>query len=214
MNNCTVCKSESLKVFLKIHDLVYWKCNFCEAKFLDHKNYISFNEEKKHYLKHNNSLNDQGYRSFLLSLVKPLKEKISLNDFGLDYGCGYAPALADILKKDGYNIDVYDPFFFPNENIFLKTFKFITCSEVVEHLFKPYEEFVKINNLMDYNAWLGVMTSFMTEDYLFKNWHYRRDPTHVVFYKKKTFEVIAKQHNWNVLFPSKNIVLFNKIDTY
>ena len=48
--------------------------------------------------------------------------------------------------------------------------------------------------------------------YLFKNWHYRRDPTHVVFYKKKTFEVIANQRNWNVLFPSKNIALFNKID--
>ena len=43
----------------------------------------------------------------------------SNNDFGLDYGCGYAPALADIFKKDGFNIDVYDPFFFPNKNIFL-----------------------------------------------------------------------------------------------
>ena len=46
------------------------------------------------------------------------------DDFGLDYGCGYAPALADIFKKDGFNIDVYDPFFFPNQNIFLKKFKF------------------------------------------------------------------------------------------
>ena len=65
---------------------------------------------------------------------------------------------------------------------------------------------------MDYNAWFGLMTSFITEDYLFKNWHYRRDPTHVVFYKKKTFEVVANQRNWNVFFPSKNIALFNKID--
>ena len=37
---------------------------------------ILANEEKKHYLKHNNSLNDQCYRNFLFSLVKPLKEKI------------------------------------------------------------------------------------------------------------------------------------------
>ena len=212
MKYCTVCKNKELIFFLKIKELTYWKCNFCKAKLLDKKNYVSRNEEKKHYLKHNNTLNDEGYRNFLLSLIKPLKDKISLNDFGLDYGCGYAPALADIMKKDGYKIDVYDPFFFPNSNIFLKKFNFIACSEVVEHLFKPYEEFIKIDNLMDYNAWFGVMTSFMTEDYLFKDWHYRRDPTHVVFYKKKPFEVIAYQNNWNVLFPSKNIVLFNKID--
>ena len=210
MKNCTVCKSKNIQIFLKIEELIYWKCNFCEAKFLDNKNYISYNEEKKHYLKHNNILTDQGYRNFLLCLIKPLKDKISLYDFGLDYGCGYSPALADILKKDGFNIDIYDPFFFPNENIFLKKYKFITCSEVVEQLFKPYEEFIKIDNLMDYNAWFGLMTSFITEDYLFKNWHYRRDPTHVVFYSKKTFQVIAYQMNWRIINLSKNIILFCK----
>ncbi len=54
------------------------------------------------------------------------------------------------------------------------------------------------------------MTSFMTEDYLFKNWYYRRDPTHVVFYKKNTFKIIANQRNWELTFPSKNLVFFHK----
>ena len=129
---------------------------------------------------------------------------------GLDYGCGYAPALADILKKDGFNVELYDPFFFKNQNIFLRKYNFITCSEVVEHFFQPYEEFNKINNLLSKNSWLAIMTSFMTDDYLFKNWYYRRDPTHVVFYKKITFKIIAKQRNWKIHFPSKNVVLFNK----
>jgi hypothetical protein len=211
MDNCTVCKGENLQFFLKIDQLIYWTCNFCEAKFLDKKNYISHNAEKKHYLKHNNNMSDQGYRDFLSCLIKPLKDKISQKDFGLDYGCGYSPTLADILKKDGFNVDVYDPFFFLNQNIFLKKYNFITCSEVVEHFFKPYEEFIKIDNLMTYNGWFGVMTSFLTEDKIFKNWHYRRDPTHVVFYKKKTFEVIANQRHWNVSFPSRNIAIFNKM---
>ena len=211
MNICTVCKSKNLQICLEINELVYWKCNFCEAKLLDQKNYISFNEEKKHYLKHNNIINDQGYRDFLSRLTKPLKDKISLNDLGLDYGCGYAPALADILKKDGFSVDLYDPFFFPNNEIFLNKFNFIICSEVIEHFFHPYEEFLKIDSIMQSNAWFGIMTTFMTEDYLFKDWYYRRDPTHVVFYNKKTFNVIADQHNWKVLFPFKNIALFNKI---
>ena len=210
MKICTVCKNNKLDFFLKVKGLNYWQCKLCKATMLDSVHFISSNKEKKHYLKHNNEINDISYRTFLYNLIEPLKNKISVNDMGLDYGCGYAPALADILKKDGFNVELYDPFFFKNKNIFLRKYNFITCSEVVEHFFQPYEEFNKIDNLLSKNSWLAIMTSFMTEDYLFNNWHYRRDPTHVVFYKKKTFKIIAKQRNWKFHFPSKNIVLFNK----
>ena len=210
MKICTVCKNKKIKFFLNVKGLDYWQCSLCKATMLDPIQFISSNKEKKHYLKHNNEINDTRYRIFLSNLIEPLKDKISVDDMGLDYGCGYAPALADILKKDGFNVELYDPFFFKNENIFCRKFNFITCSEVVEHFFKPYEEFNKIDSLLATNSWLAIMTSFMTEDYLFKNWHYRRDPTHVVFYKKITFKIIANQRDWKINFPSKNIVLFNK----
>ena len=210
MKICTVCKNNKIEFFLNVEGLDYWQCTLCKATMLDPIKFISSNKEKKHYLKHNNEINDTRYRIFLSNLIEPLKDKISIDDMGLDYGCGYAPALADILKKDGFNVELYDPFFFKNENIFCRKFNFITCSEVVEHFFKPYEEFNKIDSLLATNSWLAVMTSFMTEDYLFKNWYYRRDPTHVVFYKKITFKVIANQRNWKITFPSKNIVFFHK----
>lgn len=54
------------------------------------------------------------------------------------------------------------------------------------------------------------MTTFLTEDKLFENWYYRRDPTHVVFYSQKTFEVIAEQNNWQLEIPAKDIALFCK----
>ena len=101
-------------------------------------------------------------------------------------------------------------FFFLIKIFFFKKYQYITCSEVVEHFFNPYEEFNKIDKILDNNGWFGVMTSFITEDYLFKDCYYRRDPTHVVFYKKETFEVIASQRNWNSTIPCKNVVLFNK----
>ena len=210
MKICTVCKNNKINFLLNIEGLDYWRCALCKATMLDPIQFISSNKEKKHYLKHNNEINDSRYRTFLYNLIEPLKDKISIYDIGLDYGCGYAPALADILKKDGFNVDLYDLFFFKNENIFFRKFNFITCSEVVEHFFKPYEEFNKIDNLLATNSWLAIMTSFMTEDYLFEDWHYRRDPTHVVFYKKITFKIIANQRDWKINFPSKNIVLFNK----
>ena len=54
------------------------------------------------------------------------------------------------------------------------------------------------------------MTTFLPEDKQFENWYYRRDPTHVVFYNRKTFHHIGSQRNWQVFFPSENVVLFHK----
>ncbi len=211
MEFCTVCKSENIKWISTINQRDYWSCSVCEAKFLDSKYYIKSKEEKKHYLKHNNSIDDDQYINFLSKLINPLKKIISFDDIGLDFGCGYAPALAKILRDNGYKIEIYDPFFFPNQSVFNRKFNFITCSEVVEHFFKPYEEFNKINNLLCKNGVLAIMTSILTEDICFENWYYRRDPTHVVFYKKKTFEILAYQRNWKLTFPEKNIIFINKI---
>ena len=58
MNICKVCKSYKLNLFLKLGKLLYWECKTCSAKFLDPNNYVSNNYEKKHYLKHNNSITD------------------------------------------------------------------------------------------------------------------------------------------------------------
>ena len=155
------------------------------------------------------SITDPYYKNFLLKLFEPFKVKITTSDLGLDYGCGFAPALANIFKSYGFKVELYDPFFFPNKDVLLKKYKFITCSEVIEHFFNPCDEFDKINNLLDNNSWFGVMTTFLPKDDLFENWYYRRDPTHVVFYKKETFQYIAFQRNWQVFFPSENIVLFH-----
>ena len=115
-----------------------------------------------------------------------------------------------MLNSDGFEVDLYDPFFFPNQDIFTKQYDFITCTETVEHFFNPCEEFKTLDKLLLPGGWLGVMTDFITTEDAFDRWYYRRDPTHVVFYSEKTFEVIADQRGWNCEIPSKNIVLFNK----
>ena len=210
MNTCNVCKSSDLNFFLKCGKLVYWECKTCLAKILDPQHYVSSSFEKNHYLKHNNFINDTNYKNFLLKLGEPMMNKISTSDIGLDYGCGFAPELANIFKHYGFKVELYDPFFFPNKDVFLKKYKFITCSEAVEHFFNPFDEFNKISDLLDNNSWFGIMTTFLKEDDQFENWYYRRDPTHVVFYKRQTFQHIGLQRNWKVFFPSENIVLFYK----
>jgi len=95
-------------------------------------------------------------------------------------------------------------------DIFSKKYDFITCTETAEHFFDPYKEFNVLDGLLVSGGWLGVMTCFLTDEELFGNWHYRRDPTHVVFYAEKTFEVIASQREWSCEIKSKDIVLLKK----
>jgi hypothetical protein len=54
------------------------------------------------------------------------------------------------------------------------------------------------------------MTSFQTGDARFANWHYRKDPTHVVFYREETFQTIASRRGWSCHFPAPNVCLMRK----
>ena len=211
MQNCVVCDSKSIESFKTSDKHLYWQCNSCEAKFLDNAFHINSGAERDRYLEHENIIDDPGYRNFLSKLINPLKEKLSSTSIGLDFGCGHGPALADILTKDNFKIDLYDPFFFPNKDIFSKTYDFITCTETAEHFFNPKKEFDILNSILKPKGWLGVMTCFLTEKEAFDKWYYRRDPTHVVFYAEKTFEVIAKQRNWKCEIVTKDVVLFHKL---
>ena len=210
IQNCIEFSSNLVESFQTSDNLNYWHCNSCGAKFLDRKHYIDEDSEKKRYLEHKNIIEDEGYRNFLSKLSNPLIEKIHTSAKGLDFGCGHGPALADMFIKNKYSIDLYDPFFFPNKEIFSKTYDFITCTETAEHFFNPKKEFDLMNALLKKDGWLGVMTCFLTTHDAFDSWHYRRDPTHVVFYAEKTFEVIAKQRDWNCEIVAKDVVLFNK----
>ncbi|MAY91247.1 MAG: methyltransferase type 12 [Rickettsiales bacterium] len=207
---CIVCHNYSAKVFVVLKEKKYWKCNFCNAKFLDKKNFLDSKLEKQHYLKHENDLNHLGYRKFLSKLSNPLVKKISNNDVGLDFGCGHVPVLADILSISGFKLELYDPFFYPNKKNLKRKYDFITCSEVAEHFFNPFYEFNLLNKLLKPKGIIALMTCFMTSDDLFENWYYRRDPTHVVFYNEKTFKIIASQRDWKFEIYSKDIVFLFK----
>ena len=207
---CVVCKNNSAEVFKVIDKKKYWKCNTCFAKFLDKTHYLDSKLEKNRYLEHNNNIDDISYRNFLSKLSLSLEKKLSTGDYGLEFGCGHGPALADMLRLKGYMVDLYDPFFYPNKNVLEKKYNFITCTETIEHFFNPYNEFKLLDNLLLDNAWLGIMTCFLSEESQFENWYYRKDPTHVVFYAEKTFRIIAEQRNWTCEIPTKDIALFCK----
>lgn len=207
---CRVCLSDRGRPFASVRGQDYARCAACGATFLDASQLPDVQTELEQYLLHENDPEDPRYRDFLNRLAEPLLKKLAPGGQGLDYGCGPGPALARMLTEAGHAVRLYDPFFFPDASALERTYDFITCTEVAEHLHRPAREFARIDALLRPGGWLGIMTSFQTDDARFAQWRYRRDPTHVVFYRQETFHCIAQRFGWRCEIPVKDVVLMHK----
>lgn len=209
-NPCPVCDQTLLMPFQVIDDKTYHRCQCCEATVMAEFCRLGEAEEKAVYRLHDNHPDDPGYRRFLSKLATPLLAKLAPGMRGLDFGCGPGPALADMLLEQGMEMSVYDPFFAPDRSVLANRYDFVTCTEVVEHLYHPARIFRELDALLLPGGWLGIMTCFQTDDDRFANWHYRRDPTHVVFYREVTLAWLAKAMGWHMEVPVKDVALFRK----
>lgn len=189
---------------------LYWRCRVCMATFLDPSQLPTRDEELERYLLHENDPDDLRYREFLSRLATPLLDRLPPCRVGLDYGCGPGPALAKMLSEAGHSMHLYDPFFAPDRASLNRTYDFITCSEVAEHLHRPAAEFASLDKLLRPGGWLAVMTSFQTDDAHFCNWRYRQEASHVVFYREETFRHLAKHFDWTCEIPATNVALMQK----
>jgi SAM-dependent methyltransferase len=188
----------------------YWRCADCALRFLDPAQLPPLAAERAEYLLHRNDPADAGYGRFLSRLVRPLLERLPVASEGLDFGCGPGPALAGMLAASGHRLALYDPLFRDDAAALARDYDFITCTEVVEHFHRPAAEFTRLDALLRPGGWLALMTCFQTDDARFAAWHYRRDPTHVAFYRNETFEWIARRFGWHHEIPAKDIVLLRK----
>ena len=207
---CPVCRAAGTGRFLGIEDRNYWRCPTCEATFLDPAQRPGPVEELAHYRHHENDPDDPHYRRFLSKLSDPLLAALPPGCRGLDYGCGPGPALAAVLTEAGHEVQLYDPFFHPDRQALDQCYDFITCTETAEHFHHPAREFDRLGGMLKPGGMLGVMTCFQTDDARFADWHYRKDPTHVVFYRAATLAVIARQRHWSFESPAKDVALMRK----
>jgi SAM-dependent methyltransferase len=207
---CPVCRGPHAVPFMRVGALDYWRCEICKARFLDPEQRLGRAQERAHYASHENGVDDPGYRRFLARLAEPLLERLAPASRGLDYGCGPGPALAAMLREAGHAVALYDPFFHPDRAALDRTYDFITCTEVAEHFHDPAGEFERLDGLLAPGGWLAVMTMFQDDDARFASWHYRRDPTHVVFYREATLRHVAARHGWSCEIPRKDVALMRK----
>ena len=204
---CPVCRAAQVSAFGLFDGKRYWRCDACGARGTTPADYPDAATERAEYDRHENDVDDPGYRRFLDRLAAPLLSRLAPGSKGLDYGCGPGPALAAMLREAGHDMALFDPIYAPDPAPLSDTYDFITCSEVAEHFHRPAEEFDRLGAMLRPGGVLAVMTCFQTDDSRFAGWHYRKDPTHVVFYRAGTFAVIAAARGWSCEIPRKDVAL-------
>ncbi|MCP4306419.1 MAG: hypothetical protein GY788_16445, partial [bacterium] len=69
--DCPVCRALEPVHFMSIDGRSYSRCHACSARFLDPRHHPSFDDERRHYLHHENDPDDPRYRQFLSKLADP-----------------------------------------------------------------------------------------------------------------------------------------------
>lgn len=207
--NCTLCNT-----LLNIKaDEFYFICQTCGAYVKDKKFYVSQNQEKARYVEHNNDVDDIRYQKFTSPITEAIIDNHSKEDLGLDYGCGTGPVISKQLLDKGFQINLFDPFFYPEQDYLHYQYDYIFSCEVFEHFYEPKQEIEKLLLLLKPNGKLYIMTHLYSNKSDFKNWYYRKDPTHVFVFTKKTIEFIVNNNNLIIEKLTDRLIIIKKLPT-
>jgi len=207
---CPLCHSQNIELFHRDEKRDFLNCNHCGLIFVPKQFHLNASEEKLIYDQHENNPADFGYRHFLSRLAKPLNDRIGANSYGLDFGSGPGPTLSVMLSELGHNMDIYDPFYAPEQKYLHKDYDFITATEVFEHLSQPRREIQSLWSCLKLGGFLAVMTKLWTGQGRFAQWHYKNDPTHIAFYRPESFHYIANQWCAEIEILSEEVVILQR----
>ena len=207
---CPLCNATGGTPFFTDNRRDYLRCVQCALVYVPRAFYLSAAAERAEYDKHQNDVDDPGYRAFLSRLFEPLKASLSPASSGLDFGCGPGPALAKMLREAGYPVAVYDPFYAADTAVLQHSYDFITATEVVEHMHKPGDDLSRLWNMLRPGGTLAVMTKLVLDAAAFTTWHYKNDPTHVCFFSRETWQWWARKNAAELRFEGADVIFLRR----
>ncbi len=207
---CVLCSSETVfpLKFLKPAKREFLRCPECDLIFVPEKYHLKPDEEVARYRMHRNTLSNEGYVGMFLEKIALVQKYCPGVTSVLDYGCGPSPVLAELLRMNGFSCDIYDPYFFPEfpEG----SYDLVISTEVFEHLRNIKTELHMIRKLIKPGGYLAAMTSLHDDVGDFQNWWYASDPTHISFFGVRTFEWVAKENGFRIVYADKkNFVIIS-----
>jgi pseudouridine kinase len=216
---CVFCESDSIDT-LEVRNRTYYACRSCGGIFLDRTQMLEPAAEKARYEKHENGLENKGYRAYLEDFMRTVLEFSVGTPTGsgftvFDYGSGPEPAFVELLRENGYDARGFDPYFAPDTPVFPGGAALVTALEVVEHFADPPGDFTLMAACVRPDGLLAVRTQLLPAvpdiGAFFGGWWYREDPTHVSFYSEKALQLVAERAG---LVPAgvagKGVLFFRK----
>ena len=206
---CPLCEtSGSISEFAAAHDRNYFRCDECGLISVDPGQRPSVDQERARYLLHKNHRENAGYVSFLDRFADAVTAAVPLHARGLDFGCGPAPVLGELLTARGYPTVSYDPIFFDDERLLRGSYDFVACCEVAEHAHSPRRLLDQIEGCLPHGGVIAIRTVLFDGSTAFADWWYQRDPTHVSFYTPATMTWIARQRGWEYTRCDNSVALY------
>lgn len=87
-----------------------------------------------------------------------------------------------MFEEQGAQVSLFDKFYYPDDSVLAKQYDFVTATEVWEHLSDPRLNLELLWQCVKPGGVLGVMTKLVRDAEAFKSWHYKNDPTHIIFF--------------------------------
>jgi 2-polyprenyl-3-methyl-5-hydroxy-6-metoxy-1,4-benzoquinol methylase len=115
-----------------------------------------------------------------------------------------------MLQEQGHAMSLYDIYYHPDTKVLDNTYDFMTATEVIEHLYQPNQVWQQWLNLVKPGGWIGLMTKMVIDVEAFATWHYKNDPTHVVFFSRNTFRYLAERDQLELEFIGNDVILLRK----
>ncbi|HBY67411.1 MAG TPA: methyltransferase [Flavobacteriaceae bacterium] len=209
MASCPLCHTNNNHIFYSDENFEVFQCNYCSLLYKTPDQFLTGKEEKYRYLNHNNDVDDKGYQGFVSPIVDAVDQDFPVTAEGLDFGAGTGPVITEMLSEKGYSLTLYDTFFHSNKKALQQSYDFIVCCEVMEHFHHPDEEFILLKKLLKPKGKLYCMTELFSSEINFKEWYYKNDETHVVFYSEQTIKWIQKTFNFSEVKMEGRLIIFS-----
>jgi hypothetical protein len=205
--NCPLCNGKGIPFYKDLKHLFY-ECADCQGIFRDKSQLLDPDQEKERYLHHVSNIDDEGYYKFVSPIINEVKTHDHNGNTGLDYGCGHTPVLSELLRKEHYDMEIFDAVFFPETSVLKRQYHFIVCCEVMEHFYQPSKDFKLLYECLAQGGKLICKTHLFETGMDFGQWYYKNDPSHVFIYQFRTI-VWVKDH-----FQFKDVKIEDRLITF
>jgi SAM-dependent methyltransferase len=189
---CRLCLSNTCEPVGASQGRALVHCPSCGLVFVPEAHWLTVDDEKARYARHDNTAANEGYRRFLGEVADVVCELAGPGARVLDFGSGENAVLAALLRERGRDCVAYDPLYELGAGVLQGTYDTIVVCEVIEHLRDLRGELASIASCLRPGGGVVVRTQCYPSVAELPTWWYARDPTHIGFFASRTLEVAAK----------------------